>query len=127
MTTLSPARQPSGPRIARFPSEPKILCEALFASHLQSSQQPSDGDVRSAIDNTLRTLSAGQCAAWLAQEFGDHPETAITRMRWATEAVASAYEDAPESQTRCMPRASACIHREYAAHSPRAATKAAVR
>lgn len=97
MTTLSPIRPSRGPRIATFPSEPKILREALFASLLQPSQQPSARDVRTAIDNALRTLSTGQRAAWLAQEFGDHPETAITRMRWATDAVASAYEDAPES------------------------------
>ena len=68
-----------------------VLHEALFASDLQSSQRPSPADVRSAIDRTLVTLGVAQCVGRVAQEFGDHPETAIARMRWATDAVATAY------------------------------------
>ena len=108
MTTPSPTRQPDGPGTANSASEPTILCEALFASHLQSSQQPSAGDVRAAIDDTLRSLGVGQCTAWVAQEFGDHPDTAITRMRWASDAVAAAHYDAPENQS---------LHRRLAAGS----------
>ncbi|GAA3147581.1 hypothetical protein [Nonomuraea salmonea] len=32
------------------------------------------------------------CAAYVAQEAGDHPETYAPRMRWALAAVAGAYE-----------------------------------
>jgi hypothetical protein len=107
MTTPSPTQQPDGPGTANSASEPSILCEALFASHLQSSQRPSADDVRAAIDITLRALGVGQCTAWVAQEFGDHPETAITRMRWATDAVAAAHDGAPENQSLHLRRLAA--------------------
>ncbi|WP_051713333.1 hypothetical protein [Spirillospora albida] len=34
---------------------------------------------------------ADGCAAALAQEFGDHPETAADRMRWASGVVSALY------------------------------------
>ncbi|HEX5204235.1 hypothetical protein ACFQS1_00695 [Paractinoplanes rhizophilus] len=57
--------------------------EALFASALQSSDQPSAAEVRTAVTSTLRALGLRGCAARLAAEFGDHPETAASRMSWA--------------------------------------------
>ena len=35
------------------------------------------------------------CAARVAQAYGEHPETALTRMRWALTAVASAFGGSP--------------------------------
>jgi hypothetical protein len=68
-------------------------CEALFASNLQSSRQPATEQVRDAVTRTIRAHGLLACVARVAQEFGDHPETAVSRMRWAREAVARAYPD----------------------------------
>jgi hypothetical protein len=57
-------------------------CEALFVSDLQSSQDPEPPEIGAAITRIIRTLGSGSCAALVAQEFGDHPDTAVTRMRW---------------------------------------------
>lgn len=91
MKTTSPTQLLVGPRTAEFRTAPTILSEALFASHLQSSEHPTPDDVRAAIDSSLRALGVGLCICRVAQEFGDHPEAATTRMRWATHAVAAAY------------------------------------
>ena len=66
-------------------------CEALFASALQRSDDPTLPEVREAIQRALHDLGIRGCAAWVAQEFGDHPETAILRMQWARAAVERAY------------------------------------
>ena len=62
--------------------------DALFVSALQRSEAPSPGQVRQAIDASVQAFGASGCAARVAQEFGDHPETAVTRMRWARATVA---------------------------------------
>jgi hypothetical protein len=64
-----------------------VRCEALFASALQRSDRPTPADVRLAITRTVRELGTGGCAARVAQEFGDHPEVALSRMLWARELV----------------------------------------
>jgi hypothetical protein len=66
-------------------------CEALFVSDLQHSQRPSAEQVRAAVVRTVRAHGAKHCAAVVAQEFGDHPDNAVARMRWARAAVAAAY------------------------------------
>lgn len=58
-----------------------IRC-ALFASVLQQSDQPSEEAVLAAISAAIDHLGLGGCFDWMAQEFGDHPETASQRMRW---------------------------------------------
>lgn len=65
-----------------------VRCEALFASPLQRSEQPTPADVRLAIMRTVRDLGTRGCAARVAQEFGDHPDLAVLRMRWARRLVA---------------------------------------
>jgi hypothetical protein len=62
--------------------------DALFVSALQSSDGPSTAQVRHAIDAAVRSFGASGCAGRVAQEFGDHPETAVVRMRWARETLA---------------------------------------
>ena len=64
--------------------------DALFASTLQRSDQPSAGQIHQAIATAVRTFGTRGCAAQVAQAFGDHPETAAQRMRWARTAVAAA-------------------------------------
>ena len=57
-------------------------CRALFASSLQRSDVPGAGLVTEAIRVTMQQLGADGCTGQMAQEFGDHPETAAARMRW---------------------------------------------
>jgi hypothetical protein len=61
---------------------------ALFASPLQRSDEPSARQIRQAIATAIGVRG---CAAHVAQAYGEHPETALTRMRWALLAVASAF------------------------------------
>ncbi|HUB42597.1 MAG TPA: hypothetical protein VMA72_27395 [Streptosporangiaceae bacterium] len=58
------------------------VCEALFASPLQPSDNLTAETVADAIGCTVRRLSPAGCASQMAQEFGDHPEAATDRMRW---------------------------------------------
>jgi hypothetical protein len=57
--------------------------DALFVSVLQRSDDPSAGQIRQAIAAAIGVFDYSGCAARVAQEFGDHPETAVARMRWA--------------------------------------------
>jgi hypothetical protein len=58
-------------------------CEALFVSALQGSEALTRERVADAITSTLRQFGHAGCASRMAQEFGDHPELARDRMRWA--------------------------------------------
>ena len=69
--------------------------DALFASVLQISDAPSAVQVKQAIDAATSALGDLGCAARVAQEFGEHPETAVTRMRWAREEVAFVFGGSP--------------------------------
>ena len=62
-------------------------CEALFASGLQRSQAPTAEAVAQAISLTVRRLGTCGCASQMAQEFGDHPEAAMDRMRWVRQLI----------------------------------------
>ena len=65
--------------------------DALFASALQRSDQPSAAQVREAITMAIRAFGARGCAAQVAQAYGEHPETAVTRMRWARATVTGTF------------------------------------
>lgn len=71
-----------------------VRAEALFASTLQSSESPTADQVRRAVGATLRRLGATGCAALLAGEFGEHPDTAAARMTWALRTSELAFEAA---------------------------------
>jgi hypothetical protein len=58
-------------------------CLALFASGLQPSDAPTAETVAQAIHRAIRRLGVRGCVARMAQEFGDHPDAAATRMCWA--------------------------------------------
>ena len=60
-----------------------VWAGALFASTLQRSDAPGTGQVRAAAAAALRAYGRRGCAERVAQEFGDHPEAAVARMRWA--------------------------------------------
>ena len=57
--------------------------DALFVSALQCSEELSTGQVGQAIAAAVRAFGSRGCVERVAQEFGDHPDTAVARMRWA--------------------------------------------
>ena len=61
--------------------------DALFASPLQRSDAPTAAQVHQAIAAAFAAFGAQGCAARVAQAYGEHPETAVMRMRWARAAV----------------------------------------
>ena len=75
---------------ASDPSTSASRADALFASALQRSDEPSPGQVRQAIAAAVAAYGGPGCAARVAQAFGEHPETAVTRMRWVRTMVARA-------------------------------------
>jgi hypothetical protein len=64
---------------------------ALFASPLQRSDEPSVRQVRQAIATAIGVHGVRGCTARVAQAYGEHPETALTRMRRALTAAACAF------------------------------------
>ena len=66
--------------------------EALFSSDMPTGATPSGAEIGAAIRNAVRTHGGTRgCATLLAGEYGDHPETAVARMRWALSTIRSAY------------------------------------
>jgi hypothetical protein len=68
-----------------------IRAEALFVSTLQPSGSPSPDQIRRAVATTLQRLGVRGCAAQVAGEFGDHPDTAVARMSWALATINTVY------------------------------------
>ena len=65
---------------------------ALFVSDVSAADHPTDAEVYAAIQRALRTHGGSRgCAADLAAAYGDRPEVAVPRMRWALGVVASRY------------------------------------
>ncbi len=62
-------------------------CAALFASGLQRSDVLTSSAVADAVSRTIQQLGVHGCVGQMAQEFGDHPETAADRMRWIRQLV----------------------------------------
>ena len=66
--------------------------EALFTSPLATGSDPS----RAAVDDAIRAAvrahgGVRSCAADVAAEYGDHPDLAVPRMRWARQVVDHRY------------------------------------
>jgi hypothetical protein len=85
-----------------------VQTDALFASALQCSDQLTVAQIRQAIAVALDALGGTGCAGWVAQEFGDHPETAAVRMRWARATVA-ALDGQPVRRIRRMAAADSSV------------------
>jgi hypothetical protein len=60
-----------------------LQADALFVSALQRSDELNASQIWRAVAVALRSYGGAGCAERVAQEFGDHPETAAVRMRWA--------------------------------------------
>jgi hypothetical protein len=72
-----------------------VRADAVFVSRLQRRDEPSAGQVRQAVAAAVRTFGCSGCAGRVAQEFGDHPETAVIRMLWARGVAREAFADSP--------------------------------
>jgi nitrogenase molybdenum-iron protein alpha/beta subunit len=59
-----------------------LAAEALFVSSLQPSECPSREAVEQAVTAMILLHGSEGCAADVATEFGDHPDTAVPRMHW---------------------------------------------
>jgi hypothetical protein len=70
-----------------------VLADAVFVSGLQRCDEPSWAQVRQAASVAIRAYGRSGCAGRVAQEFGDHPETAVIRMRWARAVADMAFAD----------------------------------
>jgi len=65
---------------------------ALFTSDISASSRPTPVEVDHAIGRALaRYGGIGGCAAEVAFAYGDHPDTAAPRMRWARRVVESVF------------------------------------
>jgi hypothetical protein len=69
----------------------QVRAEVLFASTLQRSENPTAAQVRAGIASAVRQFGSRGCATRMAQAFGDAPEAAVVRMRWARQAVAAVF------------------------------------
>ena len=77
------------------PGTSAVWADALFASMLQRSDEPKAGQVRQAVAAAVRAYGSRGCAARVAQEFGDHPDTAVARMRWARGVIGEVFAAPP--------------------------------
>ena len=64
-----------------------IRSVALFASGLQRSDAPAAEALAGVISRTVRRFGVAGCVSRMAQEFGDHPEAAASRMRWIRQLI----------------------------------------
>jgi hypothetical protein len=67
--------------------------EALFVSDVSAGTPLSRDEATAAIRLAMRTHQGSRgCAAELAASYGERPETAARRMRWARALVESLYQ-----------------------------------
>ncbi len=59
-----------------------VRCAALFASGLQRSDAPTAAMAAEAMTATVWRFGIHGYVSRMAQEFGDHPDSAAERMRW---------------------------------------------
>ena len=66
--------------------------KALFTSDLPVHSRPNLAEVATAIRHAVRTYGGTLgCTVEVGGEYGEHPETAIPRMRWALGVVHAVY------------------------------------
>lgn len=95
--------------VIRAASSIGLQADALFASRLQRCDEPGADEIRQTVGTVVREFGYSAHIALVAQEFGDHPETVVIRMRWAhavmDAAVAeSALRPSPDGLPACRPR-----------------------
>ncbi|WP_433209961.1 hypothetical protein ACQP00_46400 [Dactylosporangium sp. CS-047395] len=68
-----------------------VRAEALFVSNVQSTDALDPVHIREAVMVTVRRHGPRGCAALVAHEFGEHPDTAVSRMGWVLDCIRRAY------------------------------------
>ena len=98
-------------------------CVALFASGVQRSDTPATGELAEVISRTVRRFGVAGCASRMAQEFGDHPEAAVSRMRWIRRLISQTFAPAAARPGGWPPAPSSdlCATRPAAGRAHRAA------
>ena len=71
-----------------------VRAEALFVSDVQRSDPVTPDEVRAIVRRTVRRYGPLTLAAIVAQEYGEHPDTAVRRMSWALGTIREAYPEA---------------------------------
>lgn len=87
MTLTLPVPAPAPPPLEPGDLGRTVCANALFASPLDPSACPARAQVMAAVAAALARHGTRGCAVRVAGEFGDHPEAAAGRMRWALAAV----------------------------------------
>ena len=64
-----------------------LQADALFVSALQRSDELNASQIWRAVAVAVTAYGGAGCAERVAQEFGDHPEAAMDRMRWVRQLV----------------------------------------
>lgn len=64
---------------------PDLAAEALFCSPLQHCDGPTARQVNEAVEAAVLLHGSEGLAELVAQEFGDHPDLAVRRMRWCVQ------------------------------------------
>src|SRR5689334_977607 len=86
---------------------------ALFVSDLSATEQPTALLVEAAIKHALQTRGGARgCAADVAAAYGDYPELAAPRMRWARSLVEDLYERRMRQRPRHATRLTASARRQ---------------
>jgi hypothetical protein len=73
-----------------------VRCAALFVSVQQRSDLRGGAAIHEAIDGAISEFGVNGCTERVAEEFGDHPDTAVTRMRWVRAVIAQTFTRAQE-------------------------------
>jgi hypothetical protein len=69
---------------------------AIFTSHLATGSQPTSPEATAIISAAVRAHGGTRgCAAEVAAAYGERPETAAPRMRWARTVIEDIYQRRP--------------------------------
>jgi hypothetical protein len=76
--------------------------EALFVSDLSIRSHPAEATVAAAIRRAIRAHGGIRgCAGEVGAAYGDYPETAAERMRWARQVVEATFSPGKTGGSSC--------------------------
>jgi hypothetical protein len=85
---------------------------ALYVSDLSATDHHTHAAVEAAIRHSLRTRGGSRgCAADVAASYGDYPELAAPRMRWARSVVEHCYRRSAAPAAPALIRSAAPVRR----------------